>query len=163
MKFRFIKCLPTETLQMVFKVGQEDTTTVVNRSYDPEYHEHLPTRGRTYTEPIMTPIPPSTNIRHGISKVCRYWRDVALETPGLWTTISLTMPTKRSLESAALCFRWSGQLPLDVRLKIPPLGLTEEFLQALGGQLYRVRVLVLLFSNHIQPPVILSNLFPAHQ
>lgn len=51
-----------------------------------------------------------------ISHVCRHWRQVAISTPQLWS--SITLFSKRSLPCLEEWLRRSGAAPLDVRLDL---------------------------------------------
>ncbi|KII88079.1 hypothetical protein PLICRDRAFT_659327 [Plicaturopsis crispa FD-325 SS-3] len=64
-----------------------------------------------------------------LSQVCRRWREIALSTPRLWSTLTLS-PRRGSVESyRALVFMWlerSRQCPLSLSVGIRPLAASSH-------------------------------------
>ncbi|KAJ6594619.1 hypothetical protein B0H19DRAFT_1096250 [Mycena capillaripes] len=114
----------------------------------------LNARGRLPLEPLT------------LSQVSSRWRDVALSTPSLWTTIWVDRPREVHIPMVELWIERSRQCPLVLYLRQtppPPTGqqpspfedareyeLTEKILLILGDHLHRWKRITFLFHHHAQ-------------
>ncbi|KAI0801969.1 hypothetical protein BC629DRAFT_1495750 [Irpex lacteus] len=108
---------------------------------------------RTYDRPRAQPI----RSRSQASRVCRYWRQVILHTPGLWTMIRVSeestgnfspgMPRiHRSWKWAAVSLLRSGTLPVTLQFYIPdinPVRLQKD-MPHLMNEAHRIQELQLI-------------------
>ncbi|OBZ65560.1 hypothetical protein A0H81_14409 [Grifola frondosa] len=93
-----VQSLPTEVLVMIFKAGcRMPHPDPVSDSGDP----------RRIPFPLL------------VSSVSRYWRDVAINTPSLWTNI--TIKQTKPLGWVPLCLQRSGGQLLDITIDCRPL------------------------------------------
>ncbi|KAJ7140959.1 hypothetical protein C8R44DRAFT_239315 [Mycena epipterygia] len=116
--------------------------------------QSLNSRGRLALEPLM------------VSHVSSRWRDVAISTPSLWSTIWVDRPREAHVPMVELWLERSRRCPLIIYLRqtIPALpgqqlqsmpdpreyDLTDEILFLLGEHLHRWKRVTFLFYNHAQ-------------
>jgi len=94
-----INRLSQQILSRIFKFGQwEDLVEQEQGSYDE-------------TSTVASQIPAFELL---ISHVCRLWRNIALGTPSLWTTISVTITACLPYERVATYLERSKSLPLNI-------------------------------------------------
>lgn len=155
--------IPIEILQKIFLHSQEDTVKTGIEKYDK--HEDLPWPGLNAVFPDVNDIhwpPPGTEPRHVLLQVCRRWRDTVLDTPCLWTTISLHSATKQPLDIVTSSFKRSRKLPLDVWLTF--YFYNEDWqgkvLYILKSHLGRVCLLAAKLQDSAECSKVLCTLFP---
>ncbi|KAF7376673.1 hypothetical protein MSAN_00084300 [Mycena sanguinolenta] len=111
----------------------------------------LNTQGRISSEPLA------------LSHVCNRWRDVAVSTPSLWSTIWVDRPREVHIAMVKLWIEYSRQCPLILYLRQSPLGqspstfmdareheLTDKILLILAHQLHRWKRVTFLFTHDAQ-------------
>ncbi|KAF8424448.1 hypothetical protein L210DRAFT_3568080 [Boletus edulis BED1] len=58
----------------------------------------------------------SLPFRFVVPQVCRHWRNIAMSTPALWTTIEVTSATRPPYEAVSMLLERSKSLPIDLYL-----------------------------------------------
>lgn len=131
-----ISLLPPEVLSMIFETGCQ-----LARSSDrgPPFEIHFE---------IL------------VSSLTRHLRDIAVNTPGLWTTVYIT--TRRSPDMIAAYFSRSRTLPLDMRVNIYYFSMsTDDILQNILLSLSRLRSLHVESASWRYLAILLRGLRPA--
>ncbi|KAJ7252141.1 hypothetical protein B0H12DRAFT_626666 [Mycena haematopus] len=122
----------------------------------------LNTRGWIPSEPLT------------LSHVSNLWRDIAISTPALWSTIWVDRPREVHIAMVKLWIEYSRQCPLIIYLRQTPPGqppspfmdpreheLTDKILLILAHQLYRWKRVTFLFTHHAQLSLLDLPEFPS--
>lgn len=117
----------------------------------------------TQTTPLPTSLSPSSQADPQIlGEVCRFWRDVTLSTPALWSKIWIYQPQHAQVQRVALWLNRSRAYPLDIRIVQFLSSVTrenhaaaDEILSLLVSQVYRWRKIYFRFSSSAQRPLLL--------
>lgn len=100
----WINKLPNEILSRIFIIGEEMDQADDNEANDEDSNDE---EG------------PDIEFQELVTQVCRRWRTVAVNTPMLWTYITLSKPTPHRRARAALFLERSGStIPLEVEIDI---------------------------------------------
>ena len=81
-------------------------------------------------DPLGSDLPRSIQDLVSVSHVCKFWREVAVTTPDLWTEINMT-----NLEAVEIFLERSGAVPLNVELR----SANEDILQTVAAHAHRFR------------------------
>ena len=83
-----------------------------------------------------------------VSQVCHHWRNVALSTPSLWTTIDVAPESRPPYLSVSTLLERSKGLPIDIYIDCEPPD-SEDSTESLGPSLTDLTFLYNLLIPHI--------------
>ena len=103
-----INQLPQKILSIIFRHSVD-----LDNGY-PQLHSLVEQEHGSYHDETSTITSEILAFELLISHVCRHWRNIALETPSLWTNISVTNTACLPYERVATYLERSKSLPLDI-------------------------------------------------
>ncbi|KAF9457777.1 hypothetical protein BDZ94DRAFT_1227394 [Collybia nuda] len=96
-----------------------------------------------------------------LGEVCRFWRDVTLSTPSLWSKIWIYQPQRSQVRRVEMWLNRSREYPLNIRIIQLPGGVThdnhaaaDKILSLLVGQVHRWRRIHFRFGSTAQEPLL---------
>ena len=92
-----------------------------------------------------------------LSQVCRYWRDIALAMPALWSTICIADPKQQHVQKVALWLERSQAYGLSLKFMqrwCPDHAVTDRILSLFTTQVHRWRDVEFIFSSVAHQPVL---------
>ncbi|KAG8737681.1 hypothetical protein FRC10_007935 [Ceratobasidium sp. 414] len=122
-----INMLPQSLLLSIF-------STLIDLEYADQMYLPRPSR-QIRNHPALT-----------ISSVCTSWRNLALESPTVWSTI-LLHPNDLGYSSSQLSLTRAGNVPLDIKVPYSPYSYMNRWLSLLGSRHEQIRSLDLVLAT----------------
>lgn len=114
------------------------------------------------TTPLPTSLSPSSQADpQNLGEVCRFWRDITLSTPALWSKMWIYHPQRAQVQRVAMWLGRSRGYPLDITIvqfahNVTPKdhGATDEILLLLIEQVHRWKRIYFHFASTAQQPLL---------